>query len=88
MPAVLKSTEGSFSGTSDAEGMIACARAAKNARNFARICAEVSGGDIGEFFCKTMGVVMCLHFAEDEKRSQRALEHFSDVEKKRLLRTF
>jgi hypothetical protein len=45
MPAVLKSTDGSFSGTSGADGMIACHLLRKKSRYFWRI-SETRIGDI------------------------------------------
>jgi hypothetical protein len=41
MPAVLKSTEGSFSGTREADGIIVCPRFLKNSKNLERISSEV-----------------------------------------------
>jgi hypothetical protein len=42
MPAVVKRTDGSFSGTSEADGMIACPRASKKARNVSLISRDDS----------------------------------------------
>src|SRR3972149_11632541 len=41
IPAVVKSTVGSFSGTSEAEGMIACPLLLKNSKNLLRNSFEV-----------------------------------------------